>query len=366
MSSNKEILIADASGRVISMNTPEEVTEEVSDSFKRCTKLLREDIRNVTFMYYCLARFFDEIEDCQLPKEERKKLFDDFFNYLQGDNLGYYGNFNKLVSVLSPSVKDPRRKIMVENFDGVIDFFNNLDEITKSQALECLNEQRYGMKSFLDKKVETMDDLSEYCYYVAGTVGLFLNQAMRAKRGADGIPSDELAKSFGTFLQIVNILRGIYGDLQEGRFYLPSKEFPGINVKEVIERIGKEGTLDSLSDKEEKSLNYGRDSLIYRTVKHLIDATNYIFSAKHADFKKFLIVAAADGSKRLEKMHDNLELFVQDEEIDYSTLSKLEIFARTKYVPFWLPFGYNERTFREKHVKSHISYLEDKGRKIAA
>ena len=38
-----------------------------------------------------------------------------------------------------------------------------------------------GMCTFLKKSINTHNDLNEYCYYVAGTVGLYLTQPPEAK-----------------------------------------------------------------------------------------------------------------------------------------------------------------------------------------
>jgi squalene synthase HpnC/squalene synthase HpnD len=74
----------------------------------------------------------------------------------------------------------------------------------------------------------TFDRLSEYCYRVAGTVGLTCLYVFgfRESRAPD------LAERLGLAFQLTNILRDVRSDLEIGRVYLPQEDLARFNVRE--------------------------------------------------------------------------------------------------------------------------------------
>ncbi|HEV2617048.1 MAG TPA: phytoene/squalene synthase family protein [Candidatus Acidoferrales bacterium] len=68
---------------------------------------------------------------------------------------------------------------------------------------------------------ETFDELREYCYRVAGTVGLCCLHVF----GFSDPRAPELAEKLGIAFQLTNILRDIPGDFAMGRVYLPNEDF---------------------------------------------------------------------------------------------------------------------------------------------
>jgi farnesyl-diphosphate farnesyltransferase len=73
-------------------------------------------------------------------------------------------------------------------------------------------------------QLRSLDDLTEYCYVVAGIVGellteLYLLGCRELQRVADTLR--QRARSFGEGLQLVNILKDSAADAREGRSFLP-------------------------------------------------------------------------------------------------------------------------------------------------
>ncbi len=64
---------------------------------------------------------------------------------------------------------------------------------------------------------ETFDRLREYCYRVAGTVGLCCVHVF----GFSDPSAPELAERLGIAFQLTNILRDVPKDFAMGRIYLP-------------------------------------------------------------------------------------------------------------------------------------------------
>ena len=99
-----------------------------------------------------------------------------------------------------------------------------------------------GMCIFLERTINNLKDLNEYCYYVAGTVGIYLTNILRIK-GINITSSvfkrlEENAVPFGLFLQKLNIIRDYIEDrdLKERSFW-PQEYF--INEKDNIKILDK-------------------------------------------------------------------------------------------------------------------------------
>jgi squalene synthase HpnC/squalene synthase HpnD len=71
-----------------------------------------------------------------------------------------------------------------------------------------------------ETRYTTFERLREYCYRVAGTVGLTCLHVF----GFDGPHAPELAEQLGIAFQLTNILRDIRSDLALGRVYLPGQD----------------------------------------------------------------------------------------------------------------------------------------------
>jgi phytoene synthase len=76
------------------------------------------------------------------------------------------------------------------------------------------------------KSYATLDRLREYCYRVAGTVGLTCTHVFgfRDQRALD------LAEKLGLAFQLTNIIRDVRDDYAMGRVYLPSEDLAQYSV----------------------------------------------------------------------------------------------------------------------------------------
>jgi squalene synthase HpnC len=77
----------------------------------------------------------------------------------------------------------------------------------------------------------TFDRLSEYCYRVAGTVGLTCLHVF----GFDHPKAPDLAERLGLAFQLTNIIRDVGSDYAMGRIYLPQEDLDrfGVHVEEL-------------------------------------------------------------------------------------------------------------------------------------
>ena len=80
------------------------------------------------------------------------------------------------------------------------------------------------------KTYETWDELAQYCYQVASTVGLLSTPIIGLTDGATFEQSKPYAIKLGIALQLTNILRDVGEDLQNGRIYLPKEDLRKFNL----------------------------------------------------------------------------------------------------------------------------------------
>jgi len=75
----------------------------------------------------------------------------------------------------------------------------------------------------------TFDRLSEYCYRVAGTVGLTCLHVF----GSRHPKAPDLAERLGLAFQLTNIIRDVPADLEMGRVYIPQEDLDRLGVRAV-------------------------------------------------------------------------------------------------------------------------------------
>jgi len=105
---------------------------------------------------------------------------------------------------------------------------------------ECLFDVVDGVEMDLeDQRFETFEDLTVYCHRVASAVGLACIRIW----GFHGDRAGELARKCGIAMQLTNILRDVKEDLDNGRIYLPLKDFAscGYSVEELERGAVNEG-----------------------------------------------------------------------------------------------------------------------------
>jgi|WetSurMetagenome_2_1015567.scaffolds.fasta_scaffold30398_3 15-cis-phytoene synthase len=91
-----------------------------------------------------------------------------------------------------------------------------------------------GMEIDLQKsRYKTFEDLKQYCYYAASTVGLMTIEVFGYKDSA----IKEYAINLGIALQLTNIIRDVKKDSLKGRIYIPLDDLEKFNYseQEIIE-----------------------------------------------------------------------------------------------------------------------------------
>jgi len=124
---------------------------------------------------------------------------------------------------LSNIGEKPEEVELLDNIHRLIAVHASLKPEYQEVIVEICKEMGAGMAKYLDKEVETEEEYNEYCYYVAGLVGVGLSGLFAASGLEDPRYADmkALSNACGQALQKTNITRDMQEDLGEGRVFWP-------------------------------------------------------------------------------------------------------------------------------------------------
>ncbi len=277
-----------------SVATSNELLQTVSRSFALCIPLLEKNKMVEVENMYLLSRIVDTIEDSSLGVDRKKVLMVDFFKTLNNEE-----NIDDLVHELHGGVIDEHDKVLAirENYMLVLDVFHSIDKQVQDVSIEMLGKMSSGMVKYLEKEVEEFEDLDEYCYYVAGTVGLYMNRLVELK---DGVHlSDEQAISLGLYLQKVNIIKNFHKDQREGRNFWPTSLFNGLERKAIC------------NGEHQKEAIIILKKMITNAMTEAETAFEYASSIPYSlnGYRVFVLLSAFMATENLRLMYNNPEIF---------------------------------------------------------
>jgi farnesyl-diphosphate farnesyltransferase len=203
----------------------EESLVKQSRSFSIPILNLDERFRIPIMVEYNLNKTIDTIEDSTgLESDEKIYLITTFCEHLERDSYS-----SEMVNRML-EVTPPEEAFVFKNYQATINLYKTLAREEKELARRWTGEMAQGMCTFLKKPIYTHHDLNEYCYYVAGSVGLYLTNLLRLK--GSNITEEIFEKlladavSFGRFQQKLNIIRDFSEDkTAKGRSFWPQSYF---------------------------------------------------------------------------------------------------------------------------------------------
>jgi phytoene synthase len=119
-----------------------------------------------------------------------------------------------------------------------------------------------GMELDLQKnRYETFEELEEYCYRVASTVGLICAEVFGYHHAA----TREYAINLGKALQLTNILRDIKADAKRGRIYLPRDDMRrfGYSEEELLANVYNERFVELMRFECDRAYAYFKKAKTY-------------------------------------------------------------------------------------------------------
>jgi phytoene synthase len=181
----------------------ERITREQARNFYWGIRLLPPAKRNALCAVYAFARRVDDIGDGTLPDAEKLSRLAD----------------------ARRDAADPRAR----PDDPVLVPLDAFGELVSG----CEQDVR-------GHKYADLDDLVQYCRYVAGSIGrLSLGVFSPALAGPRAAQASGLADALGVALQLTNVLRDIREDLLNGRVYLPTADLDLFGVELSVRDDGR-------------------------------------------------------------------------------------------------------------------------------
>jgi len=181
----------------------EKITKKYAKTFYFASRFLPKDKRYASYAIYAICRISDNSVD-----NHSNLLNTAALNKIAQDIQLAYSNSNLSEDLLLVFRETANNyKIPKEYFDELLS----------------------GMKLDLEKnRYRNFEELYNYCYKVAGVVGLIMLRIF----GYANPEAEKYSVKLGIAMQLTNILRDINEDFLRGRIYLPVEEMAKFNVNE--------------------------------------------------------------------------------------------------------------------------------------
>jgi farnesyl-diphosphate farnesyltransferase len=246
----------------------------VSRTFAANIRILPGELRLSVTVAYLMFRIVDTVEDCPgLDPDAKSSMFDAFLERLEGRTPIVLPSpaRNRLLAAVTSAEAD-----LVRVAESVFRVFESLPAEERAIIASHVAETTSGMQRIVRERTQggllqlgTWHDLEEYCYYVAGTIGIMLTRlfALHSRHidPAAGKRLTALGTNFGRGLQLTNILKGIAVDREEGRVYLPASALAehGLSPQHLLD-AGRRQALFAVIDQ-----------VLVRALRDLDDAMRY-------------------------------------------------------------------------------------------
>jgi farnesyl-diphosphate farnesyltransferase len=210
----------------------EDLLEKTSRTFALSIPMLPEPTRGEVMIAYLLFRIADTFEDAaHWPPERRIEALEEYQDLLIDYSRDRAEQLSQKWTRTDPAQHAGYRELIRE-VPFVLECFFALDPQAVSSVRGHVTRSAEGMARFVARsrgsvlRLDDLDDLQRYCYFVAGIVGEMLTDLFLLKREQLASIASHLrrrAAAFGEALQLVNILKDASVDVSEGRRFLPSR-----------------------------------------------------------------------------------------------------------------------------------------------
>ena len=278
--------------------------EHVSRTFALTIPQLPGKLHKAVANAYLLCRIVDTIEDeVSLSADQKRHFCSDFIEVVKTGK-----NAESFATELSPLLSEqtiPAEHTLIQLIPQVIQITHRLDTKQIEALASCVETMAKGMPVFQTKNLhdglETMADMDDYCYYVAGCVGemltkLFCHYSPEIAKHQKNMLN--LSVSFGQGLQMTNILKDIWDDARRGVCWLPQDIFSetGFELKNLT------------PETSDEHFQEGLKHLISIAHNHLKNALTYtqLIPAHETGIRNFCLWALGMAILTLKKIKQNL------------------------------------------------------------
>lgn len=180
-----------------------QVTRKSQSNFYYAFLSLTKEKRQALYAVYAFCRSVDDVADGDAAEHDKPKLLEEWRREIDR----CYGGTAQHPITVNLALSLQQFPIPKEHFEELI------------AGVEMdLTHARYP----------TFRELYEYCYRVAGVVGLMCIEIF----GYRNPKAKDYAVNLGVALQLTNIIRDLKGDAERGRIYLPQDELARFGYRE--------------------------------------------------------------------------------------------------------------------------------------
>jgi farnesyl-diphosphate farnesyltransferase len=230
----------DGSGRR-SGNLRTAILRSVSRSFYLSIRFLPRQLREPIALAYLLARTTDTVADTtRVPGTVRMEALKMFSDGILG-KASPEMVVNQVASFV-PLQENAAERTLLDSLSDCLEWLEQVERADRDDIRAVLEKITHGqmldLHRFNDptkvRALETVADLDEYTYLVAGCVGEFWTRlCFRHLQNFASLIQDEmlaLGRRYGMGLQLINVLRDAGPDLRAGRCYFPNDELVAIDL----------------------------------------------------------------------------------------------------------------------------------------
>jgi len=261
------------------------ILEGTSRSFYLSLKELPNSIRPQVSLLYMLARTSDTIADSEQGDASDLLLALESYNdFSQGKTSSLLD-----ISSLAESQRNKSEASLLRNVGKIVSKIADFSESDQKAIRHCLgiiiggqilDLQRFSSDEGTILSLESDEELDDYAYRVAGSVGEFwtrmsLDHIFKLKEENMEEELFEKGIRFGKALQMINILRDVPADLSLGRCYIPRSKLKGHGMTPP----------DLLEPSSMDSFRPLYDEYLDLTDEYLTSAVQYIEMLPHWKFR---------------------------------------------------------------------------------
>jgi farnesyl-diphosphate farnesyltransferase len=207
----------------------------VSRSFYLTIAVLPSDVRDQVGLSYLFARAVDTIADTDLiDRGQRLWYLKQFRQQFAGEAI-QWEEVRSIRTALLPHQTHSSERILLTRLEDCFRLYQECTADDRRRIRNLMATLPKGMEMDLTKfpgdsaatltALQTLDDMDQYIYYVAGCVGEFWTAMMCAHKPSlaqwDVAHMSTIGIRFGKGLQLTNIVKDLPRDLRRGRCYVP-------------------------------------------------------------------------------------------------------------------------------------------------
>ena len=224
----------------------DQLLRDVSRSFYLSIRALPRPLREPVALAYLLARTTDTIADTtRVPVDSRIEMLDAMAGAIHGKQATRIAD--ELRRSFMPHQENEAEKKLIDSAGVFVREVAGLPAPDRAEVRALLGIITRGQRLDLARGSGGMtalasgNELRDYTYLVAGCVGEFWTKLCFRKVASftarDETEMMELARKYGSGLQLVNILRDAGDDLRAGRCYFPEEELQksGISAAKLMD-----------------------------------------------------------------------------------------------------------------------------------